>query len=153
MVLPLALARRGQEASGQRPGIVLGKDFEQNDEGDEEVTIHPTRDWLLVEPVAVQMTSSGLYLDRGKMKKDNEKPTMIFGRVIEAGPGFINENGIPIDVPYVKGDVVAFLPSAMVGISGDVGDDYQLVKLNQVFANIEDFKEFPDDVPMPETGH
>lgn len=109
----------------------------------------PQRDWYLVKPVAIQSTKSGLILVDGKLKEGPETPTLIFGEVLK-GPdnatGFwTNENGVDIETAHIgKGTVVAFHPTSMIPASIPGEERLGLVKLNQIYAVIEDFSPVVD---------
>lgn len=104
----------------------------------------PQRDHFLVEAVAVQQTKSGLQLVKGEMRKDDGVPTLVFGRVIEPAPGFVNENGVMISTRIKAGDVVAFSPSAMQPASDNTSKKLAFVKLNAIIAVVEGFSETID---------
>lgn len=104
----------------------------------------PQRDYFLVEPVAVQQTSSGLVLVKGEMKESDKVPTLVFGRVVEPAPGFLNENGVEISTHIIAGDVVAFHPNAMSPASDGTSKKLALVKLNAILAVVEGFSETLD---------
>lgn len=114
--------------------------------------ITPERDYLLVELVELQMyTPSGLALVRNKPTQ--AQPGMAIGKVLAAGPGFFNDNGIAVDVKFVEGDLVTFPAGAatMIEQTGPDGlpQEVFLLSARNVFASIEGNDVEPSSLIFP----
>lgn len=94
----------------------------------------PTKDYLLLELVAVQETTSGLILVKNQPTQGPQTiPTMVFAKVLEAGP-----DARDLEDGFEPGEVVAFPPGAQQVMNDGVKDFY-LVKATAVVARVEDF--------------
>lgn len=100
----------------------------------------PTKDYLLLELVAVQETISGLILVKNQPTQGPQTiPTMVFAKVLEAGPDARDlEDGGELVNGFEPGEVVAFPPGAQQVMNDGVKDFY-LVKATAVVARVEDF--------------
>jgi len=104
---------------------------------------HPTKDYLLAKPLAIQETKTqGGVIVPGKSHLQQAQPastpSMVFAEVLEAGPEaqprFDCHGGFSV------GDVIAFHPGACQ-IIGDGVNEALLVKATAVVATIEEFSE------------
>jgi len=91
----------------------------------------PLDDRIVVEVLdAEERTAGGILLpDAAK-----EKPQQ--GRVIAAGPGELKRDGSRADMPLKKGDHVYFGKYSGTDVTVG-GDDFKILKLNEVLARIE----------------
>jgi chaperonin GroES len=95
------------------------------------VKLKPLADRVVVEVLdAEERTAGGILLpDTAK-----EKPQQ--GRVVATGPGEIRKDGSRGDMPLRKGDVVYFGKYSGTDVTVS-GEDYKILKLNEVLARIE----------------
>ena len=93
--------------------------------------LKPLADRVVVEVLeAEERTAGGILLpDTAK-----EKPQQ--GKVVAAGPGEIKKDGSRSDMPLKKGDLVYFGKYSGTDVTVS-GDDYKILKLNEVLARIE----------------
>ena len=93
--------------------------------------LKPLADRVVVEVLeAEERTAGGIVLpDTAK-----EKPQQ--GRVIATGPGEIKKDGTRTDMPLKKGDHVYFGKYSGTDVTVG-GEDYKILKLNEVLARIE----------------
>lgn len=99
----------------------------------------PTKDYLLLELVAVQETTSGLVLVRNQPQTPQTIPTMCFAKVLDVGPDARSyEEGGDLDIGFKAGEVIAFPPGAQQVMNDGVKDFY-LAKATAVVARVEDF--------------
>lgn len=114
---------------------------------------NPQANRLLVEQVELEVKSSGGII-LGADTEQNAQRDTVFGKVIEAGPGYKSEKGIiPMDVK--KGDIITYNPRMALkflhaGVSFDIirepdvimtvsGDDVSIntgTKLTQELGNL-----------------
>ena len=95
------------------------------------MSLKPLDDRIVVEPnEAEQTTASGLVIpDTAK-----EKPQQ--GKVVATGPGEVKKDGSRADMPLKKGDLVYFGKYSGTDVTVG-GDDYKILKLNEVLARID----------------
>lgn len=100
----------------------------------------PTKDYLLLELVAVQETTSGLILVKNQPTQGPQTiPTMVFAKVLAAGPLADAIAVFDCEGPgFHKNEIIAFPPGAQQVMNDGVKDFY-LVKATAVVARVEDF--------------
>ena len=94
-------------------------------------TINPLDDRIVIEVLeAEEKTAGGIVLpDTAK-----EKPQR--GKVVATGPGEVKKDGSRTDMPLRKGDLVYFGKYSGTDVTVG-GDEYKILKLNEVLARIE----------------
>ena len=93
--------------------------------------LKPLADRVVVEVLeAEERTAGGILLP----DTANEKPQQC--KVVAAGPGEIKKDGSRRDMPLKKGDLVYFGKYSGTDVTVS-GDDYKILKLNEVLARIE----------------
>jgi len=96
------------------------------------MNIKPLADRVLIEPISVEdKTASGIILPD---TADKEKPEQ--GKVVEVGPGKLNEKGERISIGVKKGDIVLFTKYGPNEIKIN-NKEYLIAKEEDVLAILE----------------
>lgn len=94
--------------------------------------IVPTNDNIVVEPIAEQISSSGIIIPESVSK---ERPMK--GKVLAVGPGKLMDDGSRQAMDINEGDTVLFSKYGPTEIKVD-HKDLLLLSANDVFAKLED---------------
>lgn len=101
------------------------------------VSFMPLANRCLIQKILTPaVTKGGIYLSQ-KLLEDNAK----IGKVIEVGPGEINDKGILIKPMVKKGDIVLLpdFPGTKINMA-DTKHEYQLYRDNELLGIINKYK-------------
>ena len=94
-------------------------------------TIKPLEDRVLVQPLEAETTTaSGLVIPDTAKEKPQE------GKVVAAGPGRVDDNGVRVPMDVAVGDVVIFSKYGGTEVHYD-NTDYLLLNARDILAVVE----------------
>ena len=95
------------------------------------ITIKPLEDRIVIRQVdSEEKTASGLYIPDAAKEKPSE------GRVLEVGPGRVDDNGNRVPVDVKVGDHVIFSRFGGTEVKYD-GEELQILSARDVLAIVE----------------